>query len=94
MSLTRNEAARAAICANCAYLDACGTKQIFMSPDGGIEEGRCKSAQPLLQQIEHYLLGQGMGASKLRSMLVDHLERTGVLQPQLEPPLSPDAVRF
>ena len=68
MSLARDDAARSAICGDCAYRGGCGTYPAFSSPDDGIAEGRCTIAQPVSAFIEAHLRREGFDEAALTEM--------------------------
>jgi uncharacterized protein len=80
-SLSYNDEIRSAVCSRCEFFDACGSKEMFMSSDGGAEESRCMTAQPLFRSIERYLNENNIGPDILQGLAMEYLESVGSIQP-------------
>jgi radical SAM protein with 4Fe4S-binding SPASM domain len=77
LGLNRDDTVRCVVCEPCEYYQACGCKEMFMANDGGANQDRCITAQPLSRAIEQYLEEQGVNAGTLLDYIPDALLEFG-----------------
>ena len=76
-SLERNDDVLQNVCQRCEYFSVCGGTEIFMLNDGGAQNRKCMTAQPLLRSIEAFLNQQGIDAGTLKEYVPNALSNMG-----------------